>query len=161
MSLLILLALAGVALVLARRHRLALLAVAFVILSVPTTAVAAESVDGSDTIASLRLSALTVQVVLALVIPIVTGLLTKYSVPSAVKGLTTLVLNAVAALVTTATLADGTAVISKPTFIAWMLGLVVSVATYAGVYAPAGLTSSRPDGKLAPNFGIGHSEPEV
>ena len=98
--------------------------------------------EQTQTLAQVSLSALTVTIIVSLVIPIITGIITKYSVPSWIKGLITLVLNAVNALVSTALVADGTAVISKPTFIAWFIGLTVSVATYAGIYRPAGLTST-------------------
>lgn len=99
-------------------------------------------------------SALTVTLFVSLFIPIVTGLLTKYSLSSGVKGLITLLLNAVSALIASATLADGTAVFSKSTFIAWVLALAISVATYAGVYKPLNITSSTPDGKLGPDTGV-------
>ena len=104
--------------------------------------------EQTQTLAQVSLSALTVTIIISLLIPIVVGIITKYSVPSYIKGLITLVLNAVNALLTTALVADGTAVISKPTFIAWFLGLAISVATYAGVYKPLGVTSTpNPDGK--------------
>ena len=102
------------------------------------------------------LSPFTVQIIASVLIPILTGLLTRVTLSSGVKGLITLVLNAIAALVITATVADGTAVISQVTFQQWALGLAISIATYVGVYRPAGVTSSDPAGKLAPQRGIGH-----
>lgn len=98
---------------------------------------------------TLTLSALTVSVLISFVIPVVTGVLTKYSTSSGVKGLVTLVLNAVQSLVVTATVADGTAVLSAPTLVTFALSLAISIATYAGVYRPLDITSSTPHGALA------------
>lgn len=112
-------------------------------------------VDPTDTAAALSLSALTVTMVISLFIPIVNGIITKATLSSWVKGLLTLILNAVSAAVVTATVADGTAVFSEQTLIATLLGLAISVATYVGVYKPAGLTSSDNGGKLGPTHGLG------
>lgn len=102
----------------------------------------------------LSLSALSVSLVVSLFIPVLVGLLTKSSLSSGLKGLGMLVLNAVNALVVSAVVADGTAVVSKETFVAFALSLAISVASYTGVYKPLGLTSSE-GGKLAPDKGIG------
>jgi hypothetical protein len=102
----------------------------------------------------LELSATTVTVLVSVIIPIITGLLTKITTPPWVKSVVTIVLNAVNALVTTAVLADGTAVLSQGTLVTFIMGVVISVAAYAGVYKPANITSSTPDGKLAPNKGV-------
>lgn len=96
----------------------------------------------------VQLSALTVSLLIAVAIPLVTGIVTRFSTSSGVKGLVTLVLNAVQTLVVTAQLADGTAVISRETFVSFCLALTISIATYAGVYRPLDLTSSTPTGKL-------------
>lgn len=92
--------------------------------------------------------------VIALVIPIVNGLLTKYTLHSGVKAVITIVLNAVAALLVTATEGDGTAVISNAMFMTFFYGTAVSVVSYLGLYKPLNLTSSRIDGKLAPDKGV-------
>jgi hypothetical protein len=109
--------------------------------------------DDVNSVASIQISSLTVQLILSMVIPLVVGLLTKISTSSGVKAVLMLVLNAVQTLIVQATMADGTAIIDQSTFIAWALALVVSVATYFGVYKPLNITSSTPDGKLAPNSG--------
>jgi len=98
---------------------------------------------------TLTLSALSVSLLISLIIPIVTGLVTKYSTSSGLKGLITLVLNAVQALVVSATVGDGTAVISEETFVVFCVSLAISIATYAGVYKPLNITSSTPAGSLA------------
>jgi small basic protein len=93
--------------------------------------------------------------VISLLIPILTGLLTKYTLPSSVKAIMTIVLNAAAALVLTAMQADGTAVISNAALLTFIYGTTISVVSYLGLYKPVGLTSSTPDGKLAPTVGVG------
>lgn len=108
----------------------------------------------AETAGALVLSALVVTIIISTAIPIITGLLTKATLPSWIKGVMTIILNAVNALVVNATLADGTAVISQETFVVWVLGVVTSIAIYAGVYKPAHITSSG-DGKLKPESGIG------
>lgn len=106
---------------------------------------------GSNSISQIQISALAVTLVISLIIPFVNGLITKAD--SKVKGLVTIVLNAVSALVVTATMADGTAIISKETFITAAIGAVVSVGTYLQVYKPLGVTSSpsvAADGTVTP-----------
>lgn len=119
----------------------------------PLTA-AAQEVDPGDTVAEIRLSALAVTLVVSLFIPIATGIVTKASLSSWWKGLITLVLNLVNAAIVVAVVSDGSAVWSEETLIAALIGLAVSVATYAGIYKPAGVTSEA-GGKLAPNSGLG------
>jgi hypothetical protein len=121
------------------RHRLASLVLLVVALAAVVTSPA--HADG-ETLTAVQLSPLTVSLIIGVAIPLITGLVTKYTTSSGVKGLITLVLNAVQTLVVTATVADGTAIVSRETFIAFCLSLTISIATYAGVYAPLNLTSS-------------------
>lgn len=132
---------------------MAILTAMFVMLMFPLN-VSAQGVDSADTTATIRLSPLTVTLVVSLVIPIVTGLLTKATLASFWKGLITLVLNLVNAAVVGAVVADGSAVWSEQTLITALLGMAISVATYAGIYKPAHLTSSDA-GLLMPGRGIG------
>jgi hypothetical protein len=156
-------ALAVLALVLAvfRKPISAVMTVAVAIMLAPNIALAVDNpVDPSDTVASLRLDAVAVAFLVSALIPIVNGLITKCTLSSMWKGLITLILNAVNALVVTATMSDGTAIISSTTFVTFILGLVISVGTYLGVYKNVGLTSSAtpagvPDPKLGPNTGLG------
>lgn len=150
-ALIIFLAVAALALTIRRPRWRLLLALAALIVLVPGRAFAA---DG-ETLERVQLSALTVSLIIGLLIPIVTGLVTKYSTSSGLKGLITLMLNAVQTLVVTATVADGTAIISRETFVNFCLALVISVASYAGVYRPLGVTSSTQDGALA---GVGRKD---
>jgi hypothetical protein len=108
-----------------------------------------------ETLQSVHLSALTISLVISMIIPILVGLATKANLSSGVKGLMTLVLNAIQTLIVVNTQSDGTALISKQTFIVFLMSLVVSIAMYAGVYKPLNVTSSTPDGKLGANTGIG------
>ena len=94
----------------------------------------------------------TVRLIVAVIIPILVGLLTKATWSGTVKGLLALVLNFVNAAVIAATLADGHAAWSQVTLRETLVGFVISVAMYLGVYQQANLTSN-PGGKLA-NIGI-------
>ena len=114
------------------------------------------SVPGADPSAFV-IAAPIVMTVISLIIPLVTGLLTKYTLPGWIKGIITIVLNAIAAAILTATQADGTAVFSNATLMTAIYGVIISVVTYLSVYKSAGLTSSSPDGALAPRAGIGPS----
>ena len=114
------------------------------------------SVPGS-TPASFVIAAPVVMTVISLIIPLITGLLTKYTLPGWVKGLITIVLNAIGALIVTSTQADGTAVMSNAALMTCIYGVIVSVVSYVSVYKSAGLTSSTPDAKLAPRAGLGPS----
>jgi hypothetical protein len=108
---------------------------------------------------ALHIPALVVSAGVGTLVPILNGLLTKVTLPSAVKGVITIILSAIVALITSATLADGTAVISWLTFLMWFLTTVGAIAAYVNIYKPLNLTSSTPNGKLAPNSGIGPDSP--
>ena len=101
------------------------------------------------------LTATTLQLILNVVIPIITGLLTKITLPDWIKGVITLALNAGAAVIANNMADNGTAVLSTAVLLQTLIGFVISVAMYVGIYSRAGLTSSSPDGKLAPTMGIG------
>jgi hypothetical protein len=101
----------------------------------PGTAFAAG--EGSS---SLELSATTVAFIIATMIPIAVGFLTKLE--SKYKGPLMIVLNAVNAVLTNALLEDGTAVISQAMLTTFVTGLIGSLAMYYGVWKPLGVTSS-------------------
>jgi len=114
----------------------------------------------------LQLDALTVSLLLSLVIPVVTGFVTKATLSANWKGVTTLLLNGVAAFVTAAILVDGSATFTQQAITQWAIGMGVSVAMYTGIYKKAGITSSEYvptfgsapiEGKLAATKGIGPS----
>jgi hypothetical protein len=112
-----------------------------------------EVLDQDDSV--IVISAPLVTLIVALLVPIVNGLLTKYTLSSAVKGMITLVLNTVVAFITTNMSDTGAALFSTQTLYTAALGFVISVAMYLGIYKPANLTSSKLGGKLAPDKGLG------
>lgn len=114
----------------------------------------------------LQLDALTVSLLISLVIPVVTGFVTKATLSSAWKGVITLVLNGLAAFITASILVDGSAQFTQQAISQWAIGMGVSVAMYTGVYKKAGITSSEfiphvgdapVEGKLGPAKGLGPS----
>lgn len=102
----------------------------------------------------VELSAQLVGVLISVVIPLVTGLLTKITTSSSVKQVVTIVLNAVNALLVTGAATDGSVYLNQTTIINFVIGLVISLGMYAGIYKPRGFTSSTSDGKLLPNKGL-------
>jgi len=101
------------------------------------------------------ISAPVITIIASLLIPIVNGIFTKITMSGFVKGLITLGLNAVMAFITTNASDTGAAVFSLQTLETAAVGFVISVAMYAGIYKPAKITSSLPDGKLSPESGLG------
>lgn len=107
-----------------------------------STPALAQDIDLNDTAAELRLDALTVTLLVSTVIPILNGILTTLRTSSTVKAVLTIILEAVTAIVVQATMVDGSAVFSQQTLVQGLLGLAIAIATYAGVWKPARLTSS-------------------
>lgn len=108
---------------------------------------------------SFVINAVGVQLALGLVIPLINGLITKYTLGAAWKFLITTVLNAATAMITAGIVVGGAAVISWSTVYSTIFGVVVSQLMYNGIYSKNGLTSSDPNGKLAPTTGIGPAVP--
>lgn len=100
-----------------------------------------------------------VQLLVALLIPLAVGLITKYTLPGWIKATLTIILNAVNTLVVTSITADGTALFTQTMLMTWALNTAISIAIYHGLYRPAGLTSSTPNGALSPKTGIGPTPP--
>jgi hypothetical protein len=107
-----------------------------------TVASAANEADPVTRSGTIVIPATGVTVLIAVFIPIVTGILTRRTTSSFLKGLITLAANGIVSAVTTATLADGTALISWQFFVTWFIGFVTSVGLYTGLWLPAGVTSS-------------------
>ena len=84
----------------------------------------------------------TVTLILGFVIPLVNGLVTKYTTPAWVKAVVGLVLAAVAGVINVSLTEGGGAVISQSTLKSAGLTFIVAVAAYAGVWKPFSLTSS-------------------
>ena len=113
----------------------------------------AEVLDQND--ALVVISAPVVTIIIALLVPIVNGIITKYTLSGAVKGFITLLMNTIMAFITTNMSDTGAAAFSLQTLWTAALGFIISIAMYVGIYKPGNLTSSRPDGKLSPNSGLG------
>ncbi len=144
------------------RMLLAAFLLAFVAWCAAPLVASAADVDPGDTVAELRLSALAVSLLVAAVIPIVNGIATTAALAAKWKALITLALNALNALIVNNTVGDGSLALTEPVIITWLIGFVISVGMYLGIYKPFGVTSSttgpsQPDPKLFPNFGIGPS----
>ena len=82
-------------------------------------------------------------------LPIVVGLLTKYRAPAGLKAALLAVLSAAQGFIVTATVADGTAVISKTAALAATAGWVTAVATHFGFWKPLKVPEH-----LASEFGL-------
>lgn len=107
-----------------------------------------------DTVTQLDVGLLTL--VGAFLIPLLTGLITKYFASSGLKAISTLTLSAAAGLVQTAIDAGGSVVLKEwigSAVVAWVL----SLATYYGLWKPTG-TAERVQRATA-NVGIGSSDP--
>lgn len=109
----------------------------------------AQDIVPDNSVGEIRLSALTVTLLISVFIPILTAIATKLGTNDTVKGLMTLVLNLVSASVVSWQLADGSAVVSQETLVAALIGFVISVASYLGFYKPVNLNS-----KMAPEKGL-------
>lgn len=104
----------------------------------------------TEVTSQIEFDAFTVTALVSLVIPVLTGLLTKVNAAPAVKQVVTIVLAAVNTLVVNATVGDGGAVITKENFLLWAVSTAIAVTTYLGIYKPHDANA-----KLSPNSGIG------
>lgn len=106
--------------------------------------------DATDPIAAIELDAFLVHVVVAALIPIATGIITKVTASPAVKQIVTLALSYANALVMENVQADGSAIISKEIALYTLVSFAIAVGTYLGVYQ-----SHDTNAKLLPTKGIG------
>lgn len=115
----------------------------------PASALAPPPVDlDADAVSTVVIAAPIVTVIVSLLIPLINGFLTKPSTPTAVKAIGTIVLNAAWALIANGALADGSSTFSTSTLYTAILGVIISITTYVGVYKPINVTSNT-GGKLA------------
>lgn len=105
------------------------------------------TVDAND-VSTVVIAAPVVTIIVSLLIPVINGFLTKPATPAGVKAIGTIILNAIWALIASGVMTDGTAVFSSTTLYTALLGCVISIVSYAGVYKPMGVTSNA-GGKLA------------
>lgn len=109
--------------------------------------------DSTETV--LRVPAPVVQMIVVVLIPILTGMLTKYTLSSATKGVITLFFSSVTAFISSWIVDGGDAVFTAHVLYNAAINFVVAVAMYSGIYKKANLTSSSVTGKLSPTTGIG------
>lgn len=133
--------------------RLTLIAIAmFAVLAAPSIASAQDPAPPvqleADTVSTIVVAAPIVTIIVSLLIPLINGFLTKASTPTAVKAIGTIVLNSIWALFANGVLVDGSATFSTATLYTAILGSVISIAMYAGVYKPVNVTSNA-GGSLA------------
>jgi hypothetical protein len=102
---------------------------------------------------ALLLTASSVSVLLTLAVPVLTAVVTKAAAPAKVKAVVSIVLAAVATLVSSAVDGTGQAVLSGPMFTDWLVTTAVAVASYLGFYKPVLSINDR----LIPRFGLGKS----
>lgn len=102
---------------------------------------------------SVELAPLLVTALTSVVIPLLTGLLTKLDAPSSVKSITMLVLATVNGLIVNATMTDGSAVITKEAALAALISILTAAVSYDKLLKPIGATTKL-QAKTA-NVGIG------
>lgn len=104
-------------------------------------------------VTQVAIDATYVMLLVSTIIPLLVGLLTKLNASSSLKSIVMIVLNAIAAFITTSTVDDGSAVLTKEGFIAFALGVVTSIATYYGVWKPVGVSAKLNESTAG--FGLG------
>lgn len=87
----------------------------------------------------ITLAPLVVTMLSGLVIPLIVGLVTKSGASAQLKQVVTILLAGIAALITSSTLADGSAVFSLETLLLAGMAWLVSITSYLGVYRPLNL----------------------
>lgn len=107
--------------------------------------------DTTDT-STLTLAAPLVTIIVSVLIPLLNGILTKVTTRAGIKAAILIILNAVSALIINGMVSDGSSTFSSTTIYNFVLGTVISIATYVGVYKPIQMTSNQ-GGHLA-NVGI-------
>lgn len=98
-----------------------------------------------------------VTTIISVVIPLLVGILTKLRAHPGVKAVMLIILNGVGAAIGTAVGVDGVAVISRTTVYQFIVGCVVSIATYYGVWKPTGVSGGI--NRATATVGLGSSRP--
>ena len=101
-------------------------------------------------IGSFTLSSFTVVVISGLLIPVLTGFLTKLVASAQTKSLVALIQSILAGVIATATSPDGTAVFSQALIQNTVLTIAIQLAMYIGVYKPIVDINAR----ALPNVGL-------
>lgn len=98
----------------------------------------------------ITLTPIVVSMLSGLVIPIIVGFVTKSGAAPQIKQVATILLAGVAALITSSTLVDGSAVFSIETLLLAAMAWLIAIASYLGVYKPFNLNDHA-----APDRGFG------
>ena len=128
------------------------IAVFFAAMFVLQSTAFAMEVDPGQTASSIRLSALIVTVIVSYLIPIATAFITKASASVGLKQFVTALLAAINAVVTGATLNDGTAVLSKEVILFAVLSFVSAQVSYGQFWKPRQINTKK---ALLPAKGLG------
>jgi hypothetical protein len=111
----------------------------------------------TDLPAVTELDATTVAGLIAIIIPALTALVTKWNVDSRIRTTVAILLSAVAGAVGTLVAGDGN--FDWQTFgLSTLIAFVTEIALYVGVYKPQGIAAAIAG--ATPGFGIGTSQPE-
>ena len=100
----------------------------------------------------MTLSAVVVTALIGSVLPLLVGLVTKLNASSKLKGGILIGLNAVQGFLIAGSMGGGDINLTIDTAVLWGVGILVSLASYYGLYKPADVST-----KLAPGFGVGGS----
>lgn len=98
----------------------------------------------------IRLDPMLVTFVVAVLLPLLVGIVTKANAPTALKQVVSIAASIATGLVVTATQVDGVAVISKQAAFYAFVAFAVQTATYLGIYKPQNANAN-----LAPSLGVG------
>lgn len=99
---------------------------------------------------AFTLSPVLVRAIVALVIPVVTGLFTKLQASASVKATVAFVLSGVASLIMQATTGDGSALLTQKLLVDWAITFGMQLAAYLGLLKPVAEINT----KLIPDRGI-------
>ena len=91
-----------------------------------------------------------VKIAVGLLLPALTGLLTKWNASATVKQVVAIVLSAVSAIIIENTVEDGSAVLSSEVLLDAAILYGVQILSYLGLYKP-----HEASARLAPRFGVG------
>lgn len=132
------------------RAVLILLAAVFFVSAAPALASAEPNAVKPGTVGGVTLNAFAVTMLVSLLLPVVTGIVTKYSAPAIVKSLVALAVSSINGVVMGGLAVDGTAHIAKAAIMLAVLSFAIQTATYLGVYKPNDVNAA-----LGQSFGIG------
>lgn len=94
-------------------------------------------------VSTITIAAPIVTILVSLAIPLINGFLTTWRTRPGVKVVITIVLNAAWSLIANGIVADGSSTFSSGTLYTALIGTIISIASYAGVYKPLNITSNE------------------